>query len=77
MNTYLVTATFKNVALMGAAYDLFLNVIEDGTLNNAFEGFKVVGGYHASFSKIVYIIVEASKGIKMSEHFAPRKLNLI
>ena len=23
MNTYLVTATFKNVALMGAAYDLF------------------------------------------------------
>ena len=22
MNTYLVTATFKNVALMGAAYDL-------------------------------------------------------
>ena len=27
MNTYLVTATFKNVALMGAAYDLFLKVI--------------------------------------------------
>ena len=41
MNTYLVTATFKNVALMGAAYDLFLKVIEDGTLNDEFEGFKV------------------------------------
>ena len=37
MNTYLVTATFKNVALMGAAYDLFLKVIEDGTLNDEFE----------------------------------------
>ena len=34
MNTYLVTATFKNVALMGAAYDLFLKVIEEGTLND-------------------------------------------
>ena len=40
MNTYLVTATFKNVALMGAAYDLFLKVIEDGTLNDEFEGFS-------------------------------------
>ena len=36
MNTYLVTATFKNVALMGAAYDLFLKVFEDGTLNDEF-----------------------------------------
>ena len=43
MNTYLVTATFKNVALMGAAYDLFLKVIEDGTLNDEFDGFKVLG----------------------------------
>ena len=42
MNTYLVTATFKNVALMGAAYDLYLKVIEDGTLNDEFEGFKVM-----------------------------------
>ena len=32
MNTYLVTATFKNFELMRAAYDLFLKVIEDGTL---------------------------------------------
>ena len=74
MNTYLVTATFKNVALMGAAYDLFLKVFEDGTLNDAFEGFKVVGRYHASYSYNVYIIVEASKGIKMTEHFAPWKV---
>ena len=43
MNTYFVTATFKNVALMGAAYDLFLKVVEDGTLNDEFEGFKVLG----------------------------------
>ena len=43
MNTYFVTATFKNVALMGAAYDLFLKVVEDGTLNDEFEGFKVFG----------------------------------
>ena len=34
MNTYFVTATFKNVALMGAAYDLFLKVVEEGTLND-------------------------------------------
>ena len=74
MNTYLVTATFKNVALMGAAYDLFLKVIEDGTLNDEFEGFKVLGRYHASYSNNVYIIVQASAGIKMTEHFAPWKV---
>ena len=74
MNTYLVTATFKNVALMGAAYDLFLKVIGEGTLNDEFEGFKVVGRYHASYSNNVYIIVQASKGIKMTEHFAPWKV---
>ena len=42
MNTYLVTATFKNVALMGAAYDLFLKVIEAGTLNDDFEGGQTI-----------------------------------
>ena len=41
---------------MGAAYDL-LKVIEDGTLNDEFEGFKVLGRYHASYSNNVYIIV--------------------
>ena len=41
MNTFLVTATFKNTALMAAAYDLFLKVIEDGTLNDEFEYFFV------------------------------------
>ena len=49
MNTYLVTSTFKNVSLMGASYVLFLKVIEDGTLNDEFEGFKVIGRYHASY----------------------------
>ena len=43
-------------------------------INDAFEGFKVVGRYHASYSNNVYIIVEASKGIKMTEHFAPWKV---
>ncbi len=74
MNTYLVTATFKNVALMGAAYDLFLQIIEEGTLNDEFEGFKVIGRYHASYSNNVYIIAQASAGIKMTEHFAPWKV---
>ena len=46
MNTFLVTATFKNTALMASAYDLFLKVIEDRTLNDEFEGFKVLGRYH-------------------------------
>ena len=59
---------------MGAAYDLFLKVIEDGTLNDEFEGFKVMGRYHASYSNNVYIIVQASTGIKMTEHFAPWKV---
>ena len=34
MNTFLVTATFKNTALIASAYDLFVKIIEDGTLNN-------------------------------------------
>ena len=71
MNTYLVTATFKNVALMGAAYDLFLKVIEDGTLNDEFEGFKVVGRYHASYSNNVYIIVERFKRYKNDRALCP------
>ena len=59
MNTYLVTATFKNVALMGAAYDS-LKVIEDGTLNDEFEGFKVLG-IMPLYSNNVYIIVQAQQ----------------
>ena len=74
MNTFLVTATFKNTALMASAYDLFVNVIEDGTLNDEFEGFKVLGRYHASYSNNVYIIVEAANHLKMTEHFAPWKV---
>ena len=74
MNTFLVTATFKNTALMASAYDLFVKVIEDGTLNDKFDGFKVLGRYHASYSNNVYISVEAASHIKMTEHFAPWKL---
>tara|TARA_Y200000002_G_scaffold289331_1_gene243460 strand:- start:135 stop:236 length:102 start_codon:yes stop_codon:yes gene_type:complete len=33
---------------MGVAYDLFLKFIEDGTLNDEFKGFKVVGRHNAS-----------------------------
>ena len=46
---------------MASAYDLFLKVFEDRSLNDEFEGFKVIGRYHASYSNNVYIIVEASK----------------
>ena len=48
MNTFLVTATFKNTTLMASAYDLFIKVIEDGTLNDEFDGFKVLERHHAS-----------------------------
>ena len=34
----------------------------------------MVGRYHASYSNNVYIIVEGSKGIKITEHFAPWKV---
>ena len=74
MNKFLVTATFKNTALMASAYDLFVKVIKDGTLNDEFDGFKVLGRYHASYSNNVYIIVEAASHIKMTEHFAPWKV---
>ena len=74
MDIFLVTATFKNTALMAWAYDLLVKVIEDGTLNNEFEGFKVLGRYHASYSNNVYIIFEAASHIKMTEHFAPWKV---
>ena len=40
MNTYLVKATFKNVALMGATYDLF-KVVAEGTLNDEFDDSKL------------------------------------
>jgi hypothetical protein len=60
--------------LSGLQLTIFFKVIEDGTLNNEFEGFKVLGRYHASYSNNVYIIFQASAGIKMTEHFAPWKV---
>ena len=59
---------------MASAYDLFVQVIEDGILNDQFEGFKVLGRYHASYSNNIFIIVEPSSPIKMTEHFSPWKL---
>ena len=47
MNSYLVTADFRDTDNMVAAYDLFVKVVEDGTLNDEFEGFKVVKRVHA------------------------------
>ena len=55
MNTYFVTATFKNVALMSAAYDL-LKVVEDGTLNDEFEGFKVISNI-MPLTQIMFILL--------------------
>ena len=77
MNTYLITATFKKMTLIGAAYDLFLKAIQEGTVNDEFEGFKVIDRYHVSYLNNVYIIVQSSAGIEMTEHFALGKLNLI
>ena len=70
MNTYLVTATFKNVALMGAAYDLFLKVFEDGTLNDEFEGFKVLGRYHAPWSLEGWIVLKTDDPKAIYQHAA-------
>ena len=39
MSIFLVTTNFKNTSLMAAAYDLFIKVIEDGTLNDEFDEF--------------------------------------
>ena len=36
MTTYLVTITFENVDNMGAAYHMFLKVIQEGILNDEF-----------------------------------------
>ena len=59
---------------MGAAYHLFLKVIEEVTLNDEYEVFKVTGRYHASYSNNVYIVVQASAGIKKKEYFSPLKV---
>ena len=75
MNTYLVTVTFKNVAHMGASYHLFLKVIEEGTWNDEFEVFKAIRRYHASYSNNIYIVVQASSGIKMNEYFSSCKFD--
>ena len=47
-----------------------MKVNEEETLNDEFEGFKFIGRYHASYSNKVYIIVQASAVIKITEHFA-------
>ena len=60
---------------MGAAYHLFLKVIEEGTLNDEFEVFKVAGRQHASYSNNVYIVFQASAGIKKNEYFSPWKVH--
>ena len=49
---------------MGAAYNLFLKVVEDETLNNWFEVFEILGTYYNSYSNNVNIIHLASGGIK-------------
>ena len=53
---------------------MFLKIIKEGTLNDEFERFKVIGRYHASYSNNVYIIVQALAVIKMTEHLTPWKV---
>ena len=60
--------------LLRVQLTIFLKVCEDGTLNDEFDGFKVQTKYHASYSNNFYIIVQASAGIKMKEHFASQKV---
>ena len=74
MNSYLVTADFPDTDNMVAAYDLFVKVIEDGTLNDEFEGFKVVKRVHAPHALKVFILCEADGYLSMSKHFAPWKV---
>ena len=59
---------------MAKAYDLFLKFNEVGNLNDKFDGFKVLGMDHDSYSNNIYIIVEAATNVKMTKHFAPWKI---
>ena len=68
---YLVTADFPDTESTFDAYDLFVKVFEDGTLNDEFEGFKVFRRVHALHALKVFIICEAYSYIPMSKHFAP------
>jgi len=54
MNSYLVTADFPDTESMVAAYDLFVKVFEDGTLNDEFEGFKVVHERFMDLGKVKF-----------------------
>ena len=74
MNSYLVTADFPDTESMVAAYDLFVKVVEDGTLNDEFDGFKVVNRVHAPHALKVFIMCEADGYLSMSKHFAPWKV---
>ena len=60
MNSYLVTADFPDTESMVAAYDLFVKVVEDGTLNDEFEGFKVIKRVHAPQALKVFILCEVA-----------------
>ena len=59
---------------MVAAYELFVKVVENGTLNDVFEGFKVVKRVHAPHAQKVFIICEADSYISMSKHFVSWKV---
>lgn len=74
MNSYLVTAHFPDTKNMVVAYDLFVKVVEDWTLNDEFEGFKVVQRFHTPHALKVFILCEADSYISMSKHFAPWKV---
>ena len=59
---------------MASAYDLLCIGIENRTLNDEFEGFKVLGRYHTSNSNNVLMNVEVSSHLKMTVDFAPCKV---
>ena len=74
MNSYLVTADFPDNDNMVAAYDLFVKVVKNETLNDEFDGFKVVKRVHAPHALKVFIFCEADGYLSMSKHFAPWKV---
>tara|TARA_B100000965_G_scaffold394176_1_gene406006 strand:- start:335 stop:655 length:321 start_codon:yes stop_codon:yes gene_type:complete len=74
MNSYLVTADLPDTENMAAAYDLFVIVIEDGTLDDEFKEFKVVKRVHGPHALKVFIFCEANGYLSMSKHFAPWKV---
>ena len=74
MNSYLVTADYPDTDIMVAAYDLFFKVFLDETINDEFEGFKVIKRVHTPHALRIFIMCETDCYMSMTKHFAPWKV---